>query len=86
MCPDGHTDAKEIKMNKEFLDKQSREQLYIFIMNDEYVISNLRKYLKKLTGCGNFGNVDGMDGSCIECSNNNKDLFCKCWNFKFDKK
>ena len=76
----------EIKMNKEFLDQQSREQLYIFLNNDEYTIINLRNRLEKLTGCSDFGNVDGMDGYCVECSIDNKELFDRCWNFKFDKK
>ena len=73
-------------MNKEFLDQQSREQLYIFLNNDEYTIINLRNRLKKLTGCGDFGNLDGMNGACIECSIDNKELFDRCWNFRFDKK
>ena len=73
-------------MNKEFLDQQSREQLYIFLNNDEYTIINLRNRLKKLTGCGDFGNLDGMNGACIECSIDNKELFDRCWSFRFDKK
>ena len=73
-------------MNKDFLDQQSREQLYIFLNNNEYTIINLRNRLEKLTGCGDFGNVDGMNGCCIECSIDNKELFDKCWNFRFDKK
>ena len=72
-------------MNKEFLDKQSREQLYIFLNNDEYIINSLRERLYKLTGCHDFGNVDGMNGTCIDCFYNNRPLFDKCWNFKFDK-
>ena len=80
------TPTQEIKMNKEFLDQQSREQLYIFLNNDEYTIINLRKNIKKLTGCSDFGNVDGMDGYCIECSIDNKKIFDRCWNFKKKKK
>ena len=72
-------------MNKEFLDKQSREQLYIFLNNDEYIINSLRERLYKLTGCHDFGNVDGMNGTCIDCFYTNRPLFDKCWNFKFDK-
>ena len=74
-----------MKTSNEFLKKQTKEQLIIFIHNDEYIIDELRKRLYKLTGCGNFGGVDGMDGSCIECSYNNAKLFEKCENFKFDK-
>ena len=80
------TPTQEIKMNKDFLDRQPREQLYIFINNDEYTILNLRNRLEKLTGCADFGNLDGTNGCCVECSIDNKELFDRCWNFRFDKK
>ena len=73
------------KMNKEFLDTVPRETLYIFINNDEYIINSLQERLFKLTGCCDFGNVDGMNGSCIECFHSNRELFEKCEHFKFDK-
>ena len=40
----------------------------------------------KITGCREFGNLDGMNGACVECSYNEKELFERCWNFRFDKK
>ena len=61
------------------------EQLKIFLHNSEYVVDSLRMRLKKLTGCNDFGNVDGMNGSCVECFYDNRELFNKCWNFRFDK-
>ena len=59
-------------MNKEYLDKVSRETLYVFINNDKYIINSLRERLFKLTGCRDFGNVDGMNGSCILSLTKNK--------------
>lgn len=67
------------------LQNESKEQLIIFLHNSEYTIDNLRKRLEVLTGCVDFGNVDGMNGACVECSHENKELFDKCWNFKFPK-
>lgn len=72
-------------MKDEFLKKQTKEQLIIFLHNDDYIIDDLRTRLYKLTGCGNFGGVDGMNDSCIKCFYNNKELFQKCESFKFDK-
>ena len=65
--------------------EEENEQLKIQNSNNKYVIDNLRKRLKKLTGCCDFGNLDGMNGACVECSYNEKELFERCWNFKFDK-
>ena len=73
------------KMNKEFLDTVPRETLYTFINNDEHIIDSLQERLFKLTGCYDFGNMDGMNGSCIECFHLNRELFDKCEHFKFDK-
>ena len=61
------------------------EQLKIFLHNQEYEIESLRNRLYRLTGCNNFGNLDGMDGSCVECFYNDRKLFDKCWEFKFSK-
>ena len=72
-------------MKDDFLEKQTKEQLIIFLHNDDYIIDNLRARLYKLTGCGNFGNMDGMDGCCVGCYYNNEELFRKCESFKFDK-
>ena len=53
--------------NRDWLSKQSHEQLEIFITNLEYQSELLRDKLCLLAGCRGFGNADGMDGSCVEC-------------------
>ena len=70
---------------KDFLNQQSKEQIIIFLNNAEYHIKSLQQRLYKLTGCSEFGNVDGMNGSCVECFYENRELFDKCEKFKFDK-
>ena len=71
--------------NDEFLEEQTKEQIIIFLHNTEYELESLRKRMEKLTGCREFGAVDGMNGNCIECFYDNKKLFEKCEKFKFDK-
>ena len=71
--------------NDEFLEEQTKEQIIIFLHNTEYELESLRKRMGKLTGCREFGALDGMNGTCIECFYNNKKLFEKCEAFKFDK-
>lgn len=69
----------------DFLNEQTKEQIIIFLHNTESQLEHLRERMYKLTGCREFGNLDGMNGACVECSYNEKKLFDKCWNFKFDK-
>ena len=68
------------------LEEQSKEQIIIFLHNAELQIESLRNRLEKLTGCREFGNIDGMNGSCVDCSYENKELFNKCWNFRWNEK
>ena len=68
-----------------FLNEQTKEQIIIFLHNTESQLEHLRERMYKLTGCREFGNLDGMNGACCECFYNERDLFNKCWNFKFDK-
>ena len=75
-----------MRTSTEFLNMQTKEQIIIFLHNSEDQVDSLRERLYKLTGCYDFGNVDGMNGSCVECYYDNRELFEKCWNFKFDKK
>ena len=65
--------------------EKENEQLNIFLRNNKYTEDLLRERLKKLTGCTNFGGIDGMDGACVECFYTNRALFDKCEKFKFDK-
>ena len=71
--------------SEKFLRQQTKEQLIIFIHNDEAVIENLRERLRRLTGCGDFGNEDGTVGTCVMCSYNDPELFERCWEFQYKK-
>jgi hypothetical protein len=66
---------------KDWIKSASREQLEINVHNDALIIADLRKRLYKLTGCGEFGKCDGMDGSCVECSYENNELWKRCIEF-----
>ena len=68
-----------------FLKDQTKEQLIMFLHNTELQLEDLRDRMYKITGCREFGNLDGMNGVCVECSYNEEELFNRCWNFKFDK-
>lgn len=46
---------------------------------------SLRERLYRLTGCPNFGGCDGMNGSCHYCSEEDPDIYEKCWQFTFEK-
>lgn len=69
-------------MNKEekrdYLKKQTHEQLEICILNNDMVEDILRDRLYLLSGCRNFGGQDGTDGSCIDCYITNKNLHQRC--------
>jgi hypothetical protein len=71
----------ELKRQDEFYKQQSKEQLLVFLHNSELELNSLRERLFLLGGCFNFGCVDGMDGTCVECSYNDKYLFDRCWRF-----
>lgn len=51
-------------------------------MNQDRREDDLRNRLKKLSGCGDFGRHDGMNGSCVECFYEDRDLFDRCCNFE----
>lgn len=65
-------------------DKNFLEQQIMLLHNAESHIENLRKRMFILTGCREFGTVDGMNGTCIDCYYENNELFKKCEKFKFD--
>ena len=68
-----------------FLKEQTKEQIIIFLHNTELQLESLRNRMEKLTGCREFGMVDGMNGACVECFYEDRKLFDKCEKFKFDK-
>ena len=89
MCPGGHTAAKGVNMkyltDDDFLKDQTKEQLIIFLHNTELQLESLRDRMYKITGCREFGTLNGINGNCIECFYNDKKLFEKCEQFKFNK-
>jgi len=70
--------------DENFLKHQTKKQLIIYLHNTELELENLRNRMYKITGCRDFGNPDGTDGVCVECYYNKKELFDKCWDFKFN--
>ena len=66
---------------EEFLNAQTKEQIIIFLHNTELELEDTQRRMEKITGCRIFGELDGMNGACVECFYNNKPLFDKCWNF-----
>jgi hypothetical protein len=69
------------KTKQEFYESQSKEQLIIFLNNQEYKEEILREKLFMLSGCRNFGGPDGMNGTCIECFHENRSLHDRCYYF-----
>lgn len=76
------------KTKREFFESQSKEQLIIFLLNGDRENELLRKKLQMLTGCGGFGDCDGMNGSCVDCYYENPTLNMQCSQFqgKFTRK
>ena len=70
------------KLKREFYESQSKEQLVIFLLNQDRENERLRNKLKILTGCEGYGDSDGMDGSCVECYHRNPILQMKCSQFQ----
>ena len=68
--------------NNDYLQKQTKDQLIIFLHNEQLENHRLRLKLELLTGCKGFGDADGMDGSCVECSYNDPKQFERCHTFR----
>lgn len=60
------------------LEDYPKEQLLIFLHNEEYRIKKLQQKLELLTGCSGFGSSDGTDGSCIDCYYENLPQWTRC--------
>ena len=69
--------------DENFLKEQTKDQLIIFLQNTELQLESLHHRMEKLTGCREFGNLDGMNGACIECSHKDRELWNKCEKFHF---
>lgn len=58
-----------------------KEQLLIFLRNQDLIIEELHWKLELLTGCAIFGNSDGTDGGCIDCYYDNQAQWSRCQAF-----
>lgn len=69
-------------MTKEsYLQGLSKNELIVLIHNLEYQLEVAEDKVEYLTGCPHFGESDGMNGSCVECSYQCEFLWEKCHPF-----
>ena len=68
--------------DKNYLQGRTKEELIIHIENTEWCEELLRRKLFLLTGCGYFGDSDGMNGSCVDCSIERTELWERCGYFQ----
>ena len=61
----------------------SKEQLEIFCHNKNLEIERAERKLLLLTGCSCFGDLDGMDGTCVWCSEKDSRMWERCHIFKY---
>ena len=69
-------------MTRDDLKMLTREQLEVMVYNGELIIGEYGHKLGLLTGCEFFGDADGMDGECYDCSLNNPQLHNRCLIFR----
>lgn len=55
-----------------------KEQLLIFLHNQDLIIEDLHLKIELLTGCNGFGSGDGTNGSCADCYYNNQAQWMRC--------
>ena len=67
--------------DKKYYESLDKHQLITFLLNMKLVEETLRDRLFLLSGCRDFGNSDGMDGSCVECGYDNPALQYRCLEF-----
>lgn len=60
----------------------TKEQLEIACHNQELMIDKLRDKLNLIKGCPYFGDCDGMNGACVDCSCEDSVLWKQCSKFK----
>lgn len=69
-------------MNKdEWLQTLSKDQLIIMLKNTQYQLELAEDKVEYFTGCRAFGESDGTNGSCVDCSYECPDLWEKCHPF-----
>lgn len=69
-------------MNRdEWLQTLSKDQLITMLKNTQYQLELAEDKVEYFTGCRAFGESDGMNGSCVECSYECHALWEKCHPF-----
>lgn len=63
----------------------SDAELLLQVKSYENALDNMHARLYKLTGCRDFGSCGSMNDSCHYCSEEHKELFDRCWEFKHGK-
>ena len=76
------TEMANQEKKREYLQNQSHEQLVIFVMNGDDIQDDLRERLFLLSGCEDFGDCDGMNGTCYDCYIENKERNFRCRAFQ----
>ena len=64
------------------LEDKTKDELINLVLNLTSTEDRLRDRLFLLTGCRCFGEQDGMDGSCVECSYEHDGQFKRCYIFR----
>lgn len=58
------------------------DQLVSLAISSCKIEEDMRTRLHLLSGCSEFGKLDGMNGACVDCSINDKNLFERCGLFQ----
>ena len=67
----------------DFFNNPTKEQLSIRrLRNAKLKENSLRDRLFLLSGCSDFGNPDGLNGACVECSYKNEEQWKRCSLFR----
>ena len=61
----------------------SKEELEIFYHNQSLELKRAEHKLALLTGCSTFGDLDGMNGGCVYCSEEDPRTWERCHIFKY---
>ena len=68
-------------IKQEYLETLSNDELIVIIHNLESQLDIALDKVEYLTGCSHFGESDGMNGSCVECSYDRPELWKRCFPF-----
>ena len=73
---------KDVQLDLGFvIEDDGKEELIIILKNTESQLDLAEDKVEYLTGCPHFGESDGMNGTCVDCSYDCKWLWEKCQPF-----